>query len=67
MLPTRKISIQSQTETIKGLETLIKTLKTQQEAGLAITGDEAELVRDQQAIVELAQDATVVAPQLPVQ
>ena len=46
---------------------MVKAMKAQQEAGLAITNEEAELLRDQQAIVELAQEATVVAPNLPVQ
>ena len=64
---TQKTLIQAQTETIKGYETMVKAMKAQQEAGLAITNEEAELLRDQQAIVELAQEATVVAPNLPVQ
>lgn len=64
---TQKTLIQAQTETIKGYETMVKAMKEQQEAGLTLTKDEGQMLRDQQAIVELAQDATVVAPNLPVQ
>ena len=64
---TQRTLIQAQTETIKGYETMVKAMKEQQDAGLSVGANEAELLNDQQAIIELAQEATPVAPQLPTQ
>lgn len=58
---THKIIQQSISETIKAYDTLIKSYKTQQEAGIPLDIDDHNIRKDQQGIIELSQDT------LPVQ
>ncbi len=53
-----KLQMQTVTESIKGLETLIATLVSKMEAGIPINPGDAQLESNQQGAVELTQDQT---------
>ena len=55
----QQVLIDNQAETIKSYETLMKSYKAQQEAGIPLGVDEHEIRKDTQAVIETATDDAI--------